>query len=73
MVDEQQRPAHFILTGSQQFGLMSGITQSLAGRVALLNLLPFSASELRQANLLPPSPDAPGNCLTSVHSVTMRA
>lgn len=36
---------------------MSGITQSLAGRVALLNLLPFSASELRHANMLPPSLD----------------
>jgi len=57
VVDQQQRPAHFILTGSQQFGLMSGITQSLAGRVALLNLLPFSASELRQANMLAPSLD----------------
>ena len=53
----QQRPAQFILTGSQQFGLMSGITQSLAGRVALLNLLPFSAAELRGANLLPATPD----------------
>lgn len=57
VVDQQQRPAHFILTGSQQFGLVSGITQSLAGRVALLNLLPFSASELRQANMLAPSLD----------------
>ena len=57
LVDQERRPAHFILTGSQQFGLMSGITQSLAGRVALLNLLPFSAGELRQAGLLPPSPD----------------
>jgi len=57
VVDQQQRPAHFILTGSQQFGLMTGITQSLAGRVALLNLLPFSASELRHAGLLPPTLD----------------
>ena len=57
VVDQQQRPAHFILTGSQQFGLMSGITQSLAGRVALLNLLPFSAGELRQGGLLPASLD----------------
>ncbi len=57
VVDQQQRPAHFILTGSQQFGLMTGITQSLAGRVALLNLLPFSASELRQAGLLAPTLD----------------
>lgn len=57
VVDEHRRPAHFILTGSQQFGLLSGITQSLAGRVAMLNLLPFSASELRRADLLPTSVD----------------
>lgn len=57
VVDEHRRPAHFILTGSQQFGLLSGITQSLAGRVAMLNLLPFSASELRRADLLPASID----------------
>ena len=38
----------FILTGSQQFGLMSGISQTLAGRVAFLNLLPFSMNELKQ-------------------------
>jgi len=53
IVDDQQRPGQFILTGSQQFGLLSGITQSLAGRVALLNLLPFSAGELRLSGLLP--------------------
>lgn len=57
VVDQSQRPAHFILTGSQQFGLMTGITQSLAGRVALLNLLPFSVTELRLAGLLLPSLD----------------
>ncbi len=57
VVDQQQRAGHFILTGSQQFGLMTGITQSLAGRVALLNLLPFSASELRQVGLLAPTLD----------------
>ncbi len=36
----------FLLTGSQQFGLMSGITQSLAGRTAFVELLPFSVPEL---------------------------
>ena len=34
----------FALTGSQQFGLLSGVSQSLAGRVALLTLLPLSLS-----------------------------
>ncbi len=45
-VDERQRPGEFILTGSQQFGLLTGITQSLAGRAALLILLPMTYDEL---------------------------
>ena len=36
----------FILTGSQQFEVMNTINQSLAGRTALLKLLPFSVSEI---------------------------
>ncbi|HFD86152.1 MAG TPA: ATP-binding protein [Gammaproteobacteria bacterium] len=48
-VDERQRPGEFILTGSQQFGLLSGITQSLAGRAALLTLLPMTYDELQHA------------------------
>ncbi|MCB1758646.1 MAG: ATP-binding protein [Gammaproteobacteria bacterium] len=48
-VDENQQPGEFILTGSQQFGLLSGITQSLAGRAALLTLLPMSYDELRRS------------------------
>lgn len=48
-VDKRQRPGEFILTGSQQFGLLSGITQSLAGRAALLTLLPMAYDELRRA------------------------
>jgi hypothetical protein len=49
-VDDDQRPGRFILTGSQQFGLLAGITQSLAGRAAMLELLPFSAAELSVGN-----------------------
>lgn len=45
IVDEDERPGQFILTGSHQFSLMEGITQSLAGRTALIRLLPFSISE----------------------------
>ena len=48
-VDERQQPGEFILTGSQQFGLLSGITQSLAGRAALLTLLPMSYGELQRS------------------------
>jgi predicted AAA+ superfamily ATPase len=54
-VDEQIIPGMFVLTGSQQFGLLSGITQSLAGRVGLIHLLPFAASELSSARQLPES------------------
>jgi predicted AAA+ superfamily ATPase len=46
MVDEQQIPAQFIITGSQQFALNEKITQSLAGRVANMTLLPLSLEEL---------------------------
>ncbi|HEY9160183.1 MAG TPA: ATP-binding protein [Desulfomonilia bacterium] len=44
-IDTLNIPGLFVLTGSQQFGLLSSITQSLAGRVALLQLLPFNLSE----------------------------
>ena len=40
--DERNRKGEYILTGSQNFLMMEQITQSLAGRVALFNLLPFS-------------------------------
>ena len=45
-VDAAQRMGEFIVTGSQQFGLMDGITQSLAGRVGMVQLLPLSQAEL---------------------------
>lgn len=47
MVDKHRVPGRFVLTGSQQFGLMAGVTQSLAGRVGLTRLLPLSLSELQ--------------------------
>jgi len=53
VVDADGRMGRFILTGSQQFGLVEAITQSLAGRVALLNLLPFSLPELQAADRAP--------------------
>lgn len=46
VVDADTSRCRFILTGSQQFGLLSHITQSLAGRTALVELLPFSYHEL---------------------------
>ncbi len=50
-VDEDGRMGLFLLTGSQQFGLMAGITQSLAGRTAFIELLPLSISELSNAGI----------------------
>lgn len=51
MVDQDRSPGRFVLTGSQQFGLLSGVTQSLAGRVGLTRLLPLSLAELTKATL----------------------
>lgn len=48
-VDEQRSNSLFILTGSAQFQLTNEISQSLAGRTALLRLLPLSFPERRQA------------------------
>ena len=56
-VDADGRMGMFILTGSQQFGLLSGITQSLAGRTAFLELLPFSLGELTRAGRQPQTID----------------
>jgi len=52
-VDKSGRMGLFLLTGSQHFGLMSDITQSLAGRTAFIELLPFSVSELDQGGVMP--------------------
>ena len=46
LVDADRRPGRFVLTGSQQFGLMSGVTQSLAGRVGMTRLLPLALAEV---------------------------
>ena len=51
LADEAQRNSLFVLTGSEQFRLSEAIGQSLAGRTALLRLLPFSIAELRQAGV----------------------
>jgi predicted AAA+ superfamily ATPase len=55
LVDKKAQTGVFVLTGSQEFELFEDITQSLAGRVATVVLLPFSSSELKIANLLPDS------------------
>ena len=52
IVDESGMMGQFILSGSQNFHLLRNITQSLAGRVALLKLFPFDFQELISAGLL---------------------
>lgn len=44
-VDEANKEGIYVLTGSHQFLLLDSVTQSLAGRTALLKLLPFSFTE----------------------------
>lgn len=51
-VDARPGPGRYILTGSHQFELSRHIAQSLAGRTALLRLLPLSIGELQQAETL---------------------
>jgi uncharacterized protein len=46
IVDADRLPGRFVLTGSQQFGLLAGISQSLAGRVGMCNLAPLAFDEL---------------------------
>lgn len=48
VVDEPRNRARFVVTGSQHFGLTEAVSQSLAGRTAVLSLLPFSIEEVRQ-------------------------
>ena len=49
LTDEAGRNGLFVLTGSEQFRLSDAISQSLAGRTALLRLLPFSLVERRRS------------------------
>lgn len=47
LVDEDPRPGRFILTGSHNFLLMKSLQQSLAGRTAVLHLLPLCQGEIQ--------------------------
>ena len=53
LVDERGRTGDFVLTGSSQFDPIAGITQSLAGRVRRIALLPLTADELAAVGKLP--------------------
>lgn len=51
-IDNKKRPGYFILTGSQNFLMNQAITQTLAGRIGILTLLPLSLNELKENNLI---------------------
>lgn len=53
ILDNSSEKGIFILTGSNNFLLQENISQTLAGRVAYLNLLPFTAGELKSEKILP--------------------
>ncbi|OZG63220.1 ATPase AAA [Bifidobacterium hapali] len=55
MVDRRNEPGQYVLSGSQNFLLLNSISQSLAGRVSVLHLLPLSYAELVSANVAPTS------------------
>jgi predicted AAA+ superfamily ATPase len=61
VIDAGRTPGAFWLTGSQQFQMMKGVTETLAGRVAVVNLLGFSMRERdrwrQDADPFLPSPD----------------
>lgn len=53
IVDSHRRNGEWILTGSQNFALLARISQSLAGRAAMLQLLPLALEEIRTLGELP--------------------
>ncbi len=58
IIDEDPRPGKWILTGSQDLALLESVSQSLAGRVAVLHLLPLSYPEVSRFKERPTSLDA---------------
>ena len=57
MVDTSARMGQYVLSGSQQFSLLAGVTQSLAGRASLIELHPLRLKELSDGGNMPTSLD----------------
>lgn len=55
-IDAKDRPGYFVLTGSQNYLVNQAISQSLAGRIGILKLLPLSINELKENDLLEERP-----------------
>ena len=53
ILDNTKQKGLFILTGSNNFLLQQSISQTLAGRIATIHLLPFSIEELKKGKVLP--------------------
>jgi len=67
MVDVDAHPGQFILTGSHQFELMTQVSQSLAGRTAVLRLLPFTLAEVQRLKGAGQTPDLAQTLLTGFY------
>jgi len=55
LIDEDPAPGRWILTGSQNLGLLESVSQSLAGRTAVLHLLPLTYQEIQRFDRYPES------------------
>lgn len=55
--DHRSEKGRFGLTGSEQFGLMKGVSESLAGRLGIVRLFPLMWAELAAADRLPAAGD----------------
>ena len=53
-VDNSSERGQYVLTGSQQFSMMKNVSESLAGRVGILNLAGFSLRELQDSKIVSP-------------------
>jgi len=67
VVDVDPEPGRFILTGSHQFELMTQVSQSLAGRTAVLRLLPFTLAEVQRLRGVGSAPDLAQTLLTGFY------
>jgi uncharacterized protein len=65
-IDEDRRPGQWLLTGSQSLALMQGVTQTLAGRIAVLSLGPLTVAETQGG----PSRGSLGELLARVFGAT---
>jgi len=76
-VDRDARNGLYWLTGSQKFELMSGLTESLAGRVAIVDLLGLSQAELQgralQSQPFVPTPDWIGQARNAAKPLSLQA